>query len=310
MLDKKPLVALKATTTLDKALDVLQMYHILSVPIENNAYNGSDSSVDPFIGVLDITDILVYLAFDNFKDDSSEITSDSLNGSKLAQVSVDQVFGVANEMATFYWHSGLFIAESDRTIWDTIDLFKGGFQRVLVKTEIAGKPSFKVLSQTDVVSFLASAANSHASTRDIFGKTLKECDLIQPEQEFNELCRVFADESALSAYRKMIRHKADAIAVVQRETGELLTTLSPSDLRYLHQKTGSFELLLRPVQEFLENVHHGVLRYPVTVNETNSVGMAMSNCVLWKIHRVWVIDSSNRPVASVRLQDLLARFQS
>lgn len=304
VLDKRALVSVKSSDTIEKALDLLQIHHVLSLPILNE--DAETFSSEPFIGVIDILDILVYLAFGNFSEMTKTVTSKDLSGDRLKTVTVGDIFGVANEMETQMWHSGLYVQESTKSVWDTMYQFQGGFQRVLIKS----KDQFKVLSQIDVVAFLLTIAPQHAQLQSIMGKTIEEENLILPQKEFNELCTVFSDEKALNAYRKLLRHKADAVAVLERSTGELITTLSPSDLRFLHQKTGGFDLLLEPVSKFLEEIHYGSLRYPVTVSADSTLATAMNHCVFWKIHRVWVVSDAGVPIACVRLQDLLARFQA
>lgn len=293
--DKPPVISIDHTVTLDKAINLLAEKHILSLPIRDDS--SCDSESGPYIGVIDILDILMVVSYGESKQTPPK-TPDEM----LREITVEEAMGVADELIADFHYSSVFTLDRNQSLGTALNTLIGGVERALVK--VSDSPAkFKVLSQLDALAWLHVNANRLA----VCGETIADAGLDLPEA-FNELCTVSVNTTALEGFRRMIQNKADAVAVVT-PAGKLMSTLSPSDLRYLFQTNDKLGLdtLKLPIKDFLLTIH-GALRKPVSITRSCSVRQAMSAMVACRIHRVWVVDEHNTPVGCVRVQDVLVKF--
>jgi CBS domain-containing protein len=251
--------------------------------------------------VVDITDILMFVAFGNFNEVplQSTPTPEQLSGEKMSFITVSDVVGAALQLQTGGFFSGVYLLKQQDTLNQALELSRGGVQRVLIDF---GGTQFKILSQMDILGYLSICDEEWME--DVFTRKIESVTAIQRNDEFNELCTMQSSEAALTGFRRMLRNKADAVAVLN-DDGKLVATLSPSDLRILFERTGSLKGVLLPVVDFLSDIHGSVIRNQLKVKETDEIRVAVFKCVLGKVHRVWVVDEEGRPKACLRVQDIL-----
>jgi len=279
---------------------LMQQFGVLSLPVVNDKYDFKDPESAPFSGVVDITDILMFVAFGNFNEaPQTTPTPEQLSGEKMSFITVSDVVGAALQLQTGGFFNGVYLLKQNDSLNQALDLSRGGVQRVLVDF---GGTQFKILSQMDILGYLSICDEEWMD--DVFTRKIDSVTAIQRNDEFNELCTMKSSETALIGFRRMLRNKADAVAVLN-DDGKLVATLSPSDLRFLFERTGSLKGVLLPVVDFLADIHGSVIRNQLKVKETDEIRMAVFKCVLGKVHRVWVVDEEGRPKACLRVQDIL-----
>jgi CBS domain-containing protein len=290
---KRQVVAVEENATLRDVLQTLGEYHILSVPVKGA--NGEYS------GVLDIRDLVAYVAYGNFHEGEYEFTDDRLQGERLETVTAGDILGLANEIELGMFYDGLYVTEETENLYNALRLLSYGVQRVIV----TGERGDHCLSQTDVIRYLSVVDEL---MEGIGGQTVDNAGLLR-EEEFNELCTVSSNEITLQAFRKLFSTKADAVAVVDSNNGRLVGTLSASDLRTMYLVSGgSLEKLLLPVSEFLDDIHGGAVRKPIVVKASDSVSKALNRAIAGEVHRLWVVDENFIPTACIRLQDIVTKF--
>jgi len=292
------------STTLGQALDMMYCKHILSIPV-----TGKEQAI---IGVIDILDILSYIVFGNFKIDQEdyELTKADLNGEKLKTVTIGDLIGLSDQLITGMWHDGVFVLKAEDTIDKALEFYSEGVKRVLIDfsdgktSEMDRLSKLRVLSQIDVMKFIELFGSQ---TREIGEQTIEDAGLLASDR-FNALCTISVKDSALKGFRKMIMHKADAVAVVDDVSGQIVATLSASDVRYLYGTFGTLERILLPVIKFLIEVHWESMVPPITVKATDTVSTAVKKLIVGNVHRIWAVDDDNKPIACVRLQDVLVKY--
>eukprot|EP00475_Leptophrys_vorax_P015829 TRINITY_DN2219_c0_g1_i1.p1 TRINITY_DN2219_c0_g1~~TRINITY_DN2219_c0_g1_i1.p1 ORF type:complete len:326 (-),score=101.49 TRINITY_DN2219_c0_g1_i1:128-1105(-) len=297
---KQDLVVVDGRASVAKALLLMQQFGVLSLPVLNDKFDSKDAESVPFSGIIDITDILMYVAFGNFSETSDAIpTAEQLSGEKLSFLTVNDVVGAALKLQVGMFYNGLFILKEEDSVKRALELSRGGVQRVLVD---CGEGRYKVLSQMDILRFIATCDEDWVE--EVSNKTLQSLSSIGRNDDFNELSTMKTTESALTGFRRMLRNKSDAVAVLN-DDGKLVATLSPSDLRFLFERTGSLKDVLMSVVDFLADVHGTSSRKQLKVKETDEVRAAIFKCVLGKVHRVWVTGDDGKPKACLRIQDIL-----
>jgi len=295
------MVVVDTKTSLAKALLLMQQFGILSLPVVNEKYDFKDPESEPFSGVVDITDILMFVAFGNFNELQVKATPspEQLSGEKMSYITVSDVVGAALQLQTGSFFTGVYVLKQTDTLNRALELSRGGVQRVMVDY---GGNRFKLITQMDILGHLSICEDEWIE--NVFTRKIDTVAAMERNDEFNELCTMKSTESALTGFRRMLRNKADAVAVLD-DDGKLVATLSPSDLRFLFERTGSLKGVLYPVIDFLADIHGTDTRKQLKVKESDDIRTAVYKCVMGKVHRVWVVDEEGRPKACLRVQDIL-----
>jgi len=185
--------------------------------------------------------------------------------------------------------------EEYSTVRQTLEVFTQGFRRVLVGTE---PERCKILSQVDVVSFLLGKFDSLPEPVKV---PIDKLGLVSEGKIFHKLVAMSHKNSAVEGFRKIYRQGVTAIAIVD-DNDKLVGTLSSSDVRGL--KLDQLPNVLEPVLEFLRKQYPHP-RISVTVTAQAGLKEVMEKFLAGKVHRVWVIDSTNRPIGVVTMTDVL-----
>lgn len=86
--------------------------------------------------------------------------------------------------------------------------------------------------------------------------------------------------------------------------GTLVANLSASDLRGISES--NLKLLTKPVLEFLKLMGNGKVAHPVVVSSRDTIESILYKVYTSKVHRVWVVDSAQRPIGVVALGDIIS----
>jgi len=194
----------------------------------------------------------------------------------------------------------------DQSLRDLVDAFCIGMHRVLVTTR---ENKTVMLSQSDVIRFI-NDMREESSLSPLMSLRLQQFNL-----KTQSLITMNADESALSGFLKLNQPHMDLAAVPVVDTeGQLLATLSSSDLRGLRQN--NFQILLLPVLEFLQIVKTQIKQpyvYPSkpivsTLNSTFS--QTIATILPGQVHRSWVVKSMENlgVIGVVTMSDILSVF--
>jgi len=129
-------------------------------------------------------------------------------------------------------------------------------------------------------------------------------------------------ELLINAFAKINLDRVSGIAVVD-DDGVLVGNISASDLKFA-KFSNPKDLLLElthPIEEFLTPPKEGLLSWffgsgrkgrlfePIVVKPGDTLQEVMEKCATNKIHRVYVVDNSGRPLYVVSLGDIIAQFQ-
>jgi CBS domain-containing protein len=293
---KSQLIMISSDNSVATALEKIKEFNISSLPV-------TDAEHGKFVGMLDIMDIVMYIVYGNlFAGEELEVDARAAN-QKLRDVRAEEIIGAERKIQTGRWSNGLLELEGKDNLYDALDVFCSGEKRVLVEG--------KVCSQIDVVEFIVNHTNVHLNR--VLKRRLGDTKLVKSDQQpFNYLCCVEKDAITLSALKKMLTWKADAIAVTL--DSKLFSTLSASDIRKIvkfenGEVNVDFDALLMPIESFLKKFNGDHVRPPVFVTQSEFLEDAMKKVVSNRIHRLWVVDEMNETVLScIRVEDLIREF--
>jgi len=246
------------------------------------------------LGFVDVYDVLSYIVF-CLAGGMNDVPTD-----KLANFE-DGDMGDASHMYGRNF-AGNMVDMSEQDHFDTIkknDTLVNAVKGLLSHHRLAvtdddGK-IVNVISQSDIVNFLTQCGHyiwTEAETH--VGQLLSHADE-------GALVTVSPDTTVVATLLKMYEKKVIAIAVVD-EHGAMVANFSASDLVSIGRE--NLSMLSMPVIEFLRTVHPTV-KPAVTVQEESNLELVFLKLSVYKIHRVWVVNSSNHPVGVLSLTDIM-----
>jgi len=281
----EPLIYINENTTVVQCLNLLASKNILSVPVY-------DQSKKNWIGIIDVYQIMTYIAFSGSKPDDT-ITLESVLDKVKLNVPVVEILGITgkreNDVIKSLWELPVHAP-----LLKVMEYLGKGIYRILVTdSEI---PLSRLITQTDMIRFI----HKHW---DQFGdfKNTQNISFIKP------VYTIPHKQLAIYGFQLMRKKEVNAIAVIN-ESGSIVTTLSDSDLRAFTQD--QFEYLFVSTTEFLSRAHGGEIRKPVVCSDTDNLKRVVDLIVREKIHRVWIVDGEMKPIGVVSMTDICLHFYS
>eukprot|EP01089_Gocevia_fonbrunei_P017390 TRINITY_DN5628_c0_g1_i3.p1 TRINITY_DN5628_c0_g1~~TRINITY_DN5628_c0_g1_i3.p1 ORF type:complete len:297 (+),score=31.95 TRINITY_DN5628_c0_g1_i3:138-1028(+) len=264
-------VSLKLDDFVKTALKEFSENRILSIPLTKN----NDTQCLGFVDILDIVSHMIKSCSDKtrFLDTPLENIINKSNRNLFATV------------------------PSDTKVIEVLSLFATGIHRVAV----VGEGSIKVLSQTDLLPFIASTKYCES----VHYKTVGELKLIKQWIYF-----ISSRQTMLNGLKKLDEHKVSALGVVDG-SGKLIENLSASDIRHVRPELLTKEICL-PVKKFMKK-HRSKQHWNSPLGfcyENTPFAEALHSLMKYKYHRLWVVDSQFRPIGVITLTDVCAVLMS
>jgi CBS domain-containing protein len=300
--NQKDCICIECDTSVEKALEIMVMRGISSLPVKNKE--------GQWMGILNMADIVSHMVGyvvgpgedPTPRDDGQKHRhiEAKLKEKEALKVPCQQVLGLTWESR----HLLVFDA-ADRLDSALLRLSQGNHRGL-----VQGKGWWQVLSQWDIAVWLARhcrenddpnlADNRREWLGSVVNANLGELKLA----ESKHVVTIPHDLSAIEAFRRLAGNGVSAMPIVAAN-GTLCGTLSVSDLRGMDfSKWKALEL---PVMEFLKVSN--LLQYPqVVANGHTKFGDLLLKIQARDVHRVWLISGDNKPTGVVSLTDMLHRL--
>jgi len=160
-----------------------------------------------------------------------------------------------------------------------------------------GSQDYFLISQTDIARFLLK--NKNLLEPDVNQATLSSLGLVNPLGSPVFIASTF--DKAITAFLKMVDNDIYAVGVLD-EHGKLVANLSASDLRGL--VPDKMYTLNLPIMEFFQS-RVGQPPHPITCSPDDVLEEVLLKTCPAHVHRVWVVDSAQRPLGVVTLTDVV-----
>jgi len=137
---------------------------------------------------------------------------------------------------------------------------------------------------------------------------VEELGLVNPLFASKDLITVSKQDTALAGFTLVFENqKTHAVAVTDSE-GKLIANLSASDLRGITSE--ALPQLLLPIEDFLRrrsgtDERADKLPHPVTCSSRSTLAEVLNIVITAKVHRVWIVDSAQRPLHAITLEEVL-----
>lgn len=164
---------------------------------------------------------------------------------------------------------------------------------------VQGEEVVSVLSASDIIGFLA------AHEKDWKGDA--QVAAIVADQKEKPIS-VSKTAPAVEAFQLMQQNVMSGVAVTDAD-GSLFANFSASDIKHFPITPIGMnpDSLFMPLQLFL--LSQSPVRAPVAVKKGDTIASVVSKMALFHVHRVWVVDEHNKPVAVVTPTEVFKHVQ-
>lgn len=173
-------------------------------------------------------------------------------------------------------------------------------RRVPVVTTPAGD-IVNIITQSALVQTLSANLERF---RSVGHQTLTQLGLAGPARVFS----VTTDDHLRKAFQLIKEYDISAVPVVDPATGAIKGNISARDARLLVSSTKVYKLLNMPIRVYLDVISDGAENSAITCNASDTLEDVIKRMVRSRIHRVYVVDSSQRVVRVVSLRNVLRKF--
>jgi len=296
VLPQRPLICFSEDETVESALQKLKENKILSAPVLRSATE--------IVGFVDILDLLAFMhkvttkiLTDPQYGESRSLTEDDYR--MMRKREKDFKIAQIRELVDYSKRNPFHQLTEDAPLSDVVQLFKKRVHRIAVmdknNTKLIG-----ILSQSDLLNFIVSRPELFKDIR--LDESLNKA-LPTLEKEESRLISLKPYEQAFFGFLVMWDNDISAITIVN-DNNDVCGILSASDLK----NVDNFEMLLRPVSEFLDIVRKSQAKsanYVVTCNLESSLADAVKTANKEHVHRLLLIDNNNRATTTLTITDML-----
>jgi len=275
--------------TVEQALKVLSEKNILSVPIW-------DEKSKLFVGLIDMVDILSFLV---------EILNESeIDASRRKYLTLTDYFKNSNvaSVSDLSRRDPWIPLACNAKIASLLEtLSKQGAHRVPIMDPLNGE-LLQLITQSDVINFVAKNIDRFGT---VVCKTLAELKLGS-----SPVVSVDIDGRLKDAFRLIVEKKVSAVAVVDSSL-TLIATLSVRDLRTLSGEARLLEKLNMKIRDFLGAMVDptiDIMNPAICCTVKDTLSVAINKLAATRVHRIFVVNDSKKPVAVVSLSDILGVF--
>ncbi|KAF8629818.1 hypothetical protein AX15_003263 [Amanita polypyramis BW_CC] len=311
------IVPVDAETSVEDACDILLKENMSCLAVKTP----NDSDV-PFIGLFDFSDLNAFLTLAATRH---TLPPDDIRGhTRINQIISAAIAGRVpiRLVSNLSEKNPLEILPESANILDLLKLFSLGTHRVLIRSTTHANEYLGTVSDRRLLAWFAAYAKETPSFRRYSSNPLSSFAL----PSLNLHCSVVSaasNETVLYAMRLMSEEGVSSIAVLDDETGNLLSTVSVTDIGRVVVPSESNQILHEPLHRFVALIKapdgstDGADRYPVySVYSNSELLYTMEKLLATNAHRVFVTHEpgtvSSSPVANLSgicsIVDILSLF--
>jgi len=298
---QRTMIVMDSELTLSDAFSNLVKHNIYSAPIY-------DTKKKELLGFVDMLDIVVFLV--NIIESEQGFPKNL--GSQDFYALLEQVSKFRTEhvkaIADISKRNPMVPVSHNAPIKEVIKIFgNSGTHRVPVLSNPWTVNN--VLSQTDIINWLAKNINLHKEgSRErhnhlgaISQKTVAE---VFPKKD--QVISIKGEEQAIEAFKLMAHYRITSVAVVDNN-GALLSNLSAKDIKAI-EPDAIFTKLYKTCTEFIAatRINEYDTHFPmIYCKQESTLEEVIQRLSFMKIHRIYVIDEHHKPINVISLGDIL-----
>ncbi|OSX61284.1 hypothetical protein POSPLADRAFT_1146409 [Postia placenta MAD-698-R-SB12] len=289
-----PVVAVDADTTVEDACDLLLSKDLACVAV--NSSSGTSPSAGPYQGLFDFSDVNAFLTFAATRH---KLASDELREKPRIQ----EILAAAKEgkvpvhlVSNLSEKNPLETLPYDATLLSVMGVVARGAHRVLIQAESPSSEYLGMVSDNRLLAWFTSYAQQNAAFLRYLTNPLSSLALPSMYLYMSVVAARSAD-TVLDAMQLMSEQGVSTIAVIEEETGNLLSAVSVSDIGKIVVPAQSNQILSTPLHQFVARIKEpdgatdGVDKFPVySVSPTTTLHYTMQKLLATDSHRLFVTD--------------------
>eukprot|EP00056_Hartaetosiga_gracilis_P001373 m.44503 g.44503 ORF g.44503 m.44503 type:complete len:346 (+) comp10611_c0_seq8:219-1256(+) len=291
VVDGGKIVTVDSDMTVKEAVKLLAEHEILSAPVRDVKAPEDASWMDKYTGTIDAINLMYWLL-----DKEDGVPPDTLHDLLQKEFTDDPIQDVldADPFAQRFVPFVPLDAENNHMLDVMLLLGKYGLHRAYVVHTCGDIEN--VITQSTVVKFLNENKSMMVST---FNRTVQELGLGQKEP-----VSVTRDDTFWTAFKVMKDHGVSAVPVTELD-GTICGVVSARDARLMVTRPTRLRFVSQPLSLF-DDLHVSPFDHQtVCVKRTSTLEEVVDRLLSTGVHRVFVVDDSQRPEGVISLRDVI-----
>lgn len=253
----------------------------------------------PYIGLFDFADVNAFLtlaatrstALPEHLRNNTQVT-DITSAARTGLVPVKLVSNLSEK-------NPLRILANDSSLLSLLEVFSQGTHRVLIEAEDGSSEYLGFVSDRGLLSWLCSFAQESSILQQYFANSLEHLALPSLNL-FNSVIACGTQSTVLDAMKLMSEEGVGSVAVVNEETGALLSAISVTDIAKMVVPSPDGNILTMTVGQFVslvkepDGVTDGEDKFPVySVNPVSPLGYTIQKLLATNAHRLFVSSTAS-----------------
>lgn len=288
------IVVIKSSDSVLEAVKTLSRHRILSAPVLDTAAPDNAGWTDKYLGVVDMIGIVMYM-LDELKPENPQDLMEEAE--KVSAFQSTTIKDVADKIGI----SQVIPVDLERGSLLSVMLLCGnhGLRRVPV-VQSPGGDIVNIITQSALVQTLHANLDRFKS---VSGQTLHSLGMGFPKKVFS-----VSREQPLKEAFELIKSKDISAVAVTDADGAIKGVVSARDVRLVATSAKLYKLLNMPISVYLDVVSDGAENSAITIKPNATLGDVIQALVSSRIHRIFVVDNSGRPLRVVSLRDVIRKF--
>jgi len=284
------IVSVDAETSVEDACEVLLSEDILCLAVKT----GESEYSSPYIGLFDFSDVNAFLTL--------AATRHTLLPEDLKEnPRVDQIVTAARAgrvpvylVSNMSEKNPLEELPHDATIISLLEVFSRGTHRVLIQATPPSTEHLGMVSDRALLSWFSSYAQETPSLQQFLSNSL-HCLSLPSLNIYSSVIASTSTSSVLDAMKLMSEQGVSSVAVLEDETGTLLSAVSVTDIGKIVVPSQSNQILSTPLHQFISYIKEsdgstdGIDKYPVySVQPASALSFTIQKLLATNAHRLFV----------------------
>ncbi|KAJ8693760.1 cell separation during budding [Pleurotus ostreatus] len=290
-----PLISVDSDTSVEDACELLLSEDIMCLAVRAQSQDANSPS---YAGLFDFSDVNAFLTLaatrhtflPEFLAQNPKIDG-IVAAARAGRVPVKLVSDLSEK-------NPLKTVRNDASIIALLEVFAGGAHRVLVKSESPDEPFIGMVSDRSLLSWFHSYAQRTPSFCEYLSHPLSSLGL--PSLNIHSsVVAASSVASVLDAMKLMSEEGVSSVAVVDEESGALLSAVSVTDIGKIVVPSESNQILSTPLQQFIAQIKEpdgsldGADKYPVySISPSTPLSYTMEKLLATNSHRLFVTRES------------------
>jgi len=293
-------VSVDAETSVEDACDILLSEDIYCLAVKSLGTHGTS-----YVGLFDFSDVNAFLTLAATRH---TLQPDDLRYNPRA----DEIVSAARSgrvpvhlVSNFSGKNPLQTVPNDATVVSLLEIFSRGTHRTLIESSTSNE-YLGMVSDRGLLSWFSSYAAKTPSLQKFLTNSL--CSFALPSLNlYDAIVASAANSTVLDAMKLMSEEGVSSVAVLDHESGNLLSAVSVTDIGKIVVPSESKHILSTPLYQFVSLIKQpdgatdGVDKYPVySVLSSNSLLRTVQKLLATNAHRLFVTtdSGSGSPVLS------------